>query len=328
MKKQSISDENKETTVIQVGHSPHISSGSLTTHRMMLDVLIALLPVIGMALYVFKVSAAKQMLICVMTCLLAEAIFIKMRKKPFTLGDFSAAVTGLILGLSLPVTAPWYVGVIASVVAIGIGKIIFGGLGMNIFNPAMVGRAFVMIAFAGVMAASSGYESLHSGLDAITQATPLNAIKQMGLTTSISDLFFGFTNGSPGEISALACLIGGIYLCLRRTASWEIPAGIIAIVFAMGGMVDLISPRPGWTVFHDLFSGALLFGAFFIATDPVSSPITPKGKFIFGAGIGLLIMILRLFSGYPEGVMFAVLLMNAVTPLINRWTIPKVMGEK
>ena len=326
-KKQSIQDENKETAIIHVGHSPHISSGSLTTHRMMLDVLIALLPVIGMSVYIFRLYAVKQMLICLATCLLAEAIFIKIRKRSFSLGDFSAAVTGLILGLSLPVTAPWYVGVIASVVAIGIGKIIFGGLGMNIFNPAMVGRAFVMIAFAGVMAAS-GFENAKSTIDAITQATPLNAIKQMGLTTSIRDLFFGFTNGSPGEISALACLIGGAYLCLRRTASWEIPSGIISIVLALGGMADLIGPPSDWTLFHHLFSGSLLFGAFFIATDPVSSPMTAKGKFIFGVGIGFFIMILRFFSGYPEGVMFAVLLMNAVTPLINRWTIPKAMGEK
>ncbi|MEZ4578219.1 MAG: RnfABCDGE type electron transport complex subunit D [Desulfobacterales bacterium] len=129
------------------------------------------------------------------------------------------------------------------------------------------------------------------------------------------------------ETSALACLIGGAYLCIRRTASWEIPAGVILAVLVMGGIADLTGPTPGWTAIHHLCSGSLLFGAFFIATDPVSSPLTAKGKFIFGTGIGFFIMVLRFFSGYPEGVMFAVLLMNAVTPLINRWTIPKVMGE-
>ena len=330
-KKQSLPDKIKpnktgDAPVIQVGHSPHLSDTSFTTQRMMTDVLIALVPVVGMSIYMFQLYAVKQMFICLVTCLAAETIFIKMRSRSFTLSDCSAAVTGIILGLSLPVTAPWYVGVIASVVAIGIGKVIFGGLGMNLFNPAMVGRAFVMIAFAGVMAAS-GYENLHIGIDALTQATPLNAFKQMGISTPLKDLFFGFTNGSPGEISALACLIGGAFLCIRRTASWEIPAGIIAMVLIMGGLAEFMGTASDWTVLHHLFSGSLLFGAFFIATDPVTSPLTAKGKFIFGAGIGFFIMVLRLFSGYPEGVMFAVLLMNALTPLINRWSIPKAMGE-
>jgi len=325
-KKQSVNDETGDAPVIQVGHSPHLSNTSFTARRMMIDVLVALLPVVAMSVYLFHLYAVKQIAICLVTCLAAEAAFIKMRNRSFTLTDCSAAVTGIILGLSLPATAPWYAGVIASVVAIGIGKVIFGGLGMNLFNPAMVGRAFVMIAFAGVMAAS-GYESMHTGIDAITQATPLNAFKQMGITTPLKDLFFGFTNGSPGETSALACLIGGIYLCIRRTASWEIPAGIIAVVIIMGGLADLFGKSSDWTVVHHLFSGALLFGAFFIATDPVTSPLTPKGKFIFGAGIGFFIMVLRFYSGYPEGVMFAVLLMNALTPLLNRWTIPAVLGE-
>jgi len=313
-------------SLIQVGHSPHLSHASCSTQRMMMDVLIALVPVTGMAVYIFRLYAIKQIAICLAVCLIAEAVFVKMRGRSFSLTDGSAAITGIILGLSLPGPAPWYVGVIASVVAIGIGKVIFGGLGMNLFNPAMVGRAFVMISFAGIMAAS-GYESAVSGIDAITQATPLNAFKQMGISTPLKDLFFGFTNGSPGETSALACLIGGIFLCIRRTASWEIPAGIIGTVLVMGGLADLTGSPSGWTALHHLFSGSLLFGAFFIATDPVTSPMTSKGKLIFGAGVGFFIMILRFFSGYPEGVMFAVLLMNAVTPLINNWTIPKAMGE-
>jgi len=324
--KQSVNDKASDVPVIQVGHSPHIANVSFTSRRMMIDVLVALLPVAAMSVYMFQLYAVKQMAICLATCLVTEAVFVKMRNHSFSLTDCSAAVTAVILGLSLPATAPWYVGVIASVVAIGIGKVIFGGIGMNLFNPAMVGRAFVMIAFAGVMAAS-GYESINTGIDAITQATPLNAFKQMGISTSLKDLFFGFTNGSLGETSALACLIGGAYLCIRRTASWEIPTGVIAVVLVMGGLADIMGSQADWTVIHHLFSGSLLFGAFFIATDPVSSPITSKGKFIFGAGIGFFIMILRFFSGYPEGVMFAVLLMNAVTPLINRWTIPKVLGE-
>lgn len=326
-KHTAVKETSGDTEIIQVGHSPHLSNEAMTTRRMMMDVLIALLPVVGMALYLFRVAAAKQMLICVVTCLVTEALFVKMRNKPFSLKDCSAAITGLILGLSIPATAPWFVGVIGSVVAIGIGKVIFGGIGMNLFNPAMVGRAFVMIAFAGLMAAS-GYEDAASKIDAITQATPLNAIKQMGTSTPLMDLFLGITNGSPGETSAIACLIGGIYLCLRRVASWEISAGVIGMAAIIGLLADLMGTPSDWTVLHHLFGGSLLFGAFFIATDPVTSPLSPKGKWIFGAGVGALIMILRLFSGYPEGVMFAVLLMNAVTPLINRWTIPLAMGEQ
>jgi electron transport complex protein RnfD len=326
-RKPSTAIEISDTPVIHVSHSPHITNDMMTTRRMMMDVLIALIPSIAMAIAIFRLHAVKQIAICLATCMAAEAVFVKLRRKPFSLTDGSAAVTGLILGLSIPAPAPWYIGIIASVVAVGIGKTVFGGLGMNLFNPAMVGRAFVMISFAGVMAAS-GYEDVGSVIDAVTRATPLNAIKQMGMTTSLSDLFWGFTNGSPGEVSAAACLLGGIYLCIRRTASWEIPAGMLAVVLLLGTIGDLTGPPDGWSVWHHLCSGALLFGAFFIATDPATSPLAPLGKFIYGVGIGCLVMILRWFSGYPEGVMFAVLLMNAVTPLINRWTIPKTMGEQ
>ncbi|MFZ5562898.1 MAG: RnfABCDGE type electron transport complex subunit D [Thermodesulfobacteriota bacterium] len=317
--------ETAKTQVLQAAPSPHLSNAAFTTRRMMADVLIALAPVVGMALYVFGLFAVKQILICLISCLAAEAIFTRMRKRPLPLGDGSAAVTGIILGLSLPGPAPWYVGVIASFVAIGIGKVIFGGLGMNLFNPAMVGRAFVMIAFAGAMAAS-GYMTASDAVDAVTQATPLTLFQQEGIVTPVSKLFLGTVNGSLGEVSALACLLGGAYLCIRRTASWEIPAGVILAVVVCAGFNSLANPDSGWTVLHHLFSGALLFGAFYIATDPVTSPLAPGGKFVFGLGVGAIIMLLRIFSGYPEGVMFAVLLMNAVTPLINRWMIPKPFG--
>ncbi len=291
----------------------------------MLDVLIGLAPVVCMAIYVFHWYAVKQLVICLGSCLGAEALFMKMRGRSATLTDFSAAITAFILALSLPGTAPWYVAVIGSVVAIGIGKVVFGGLGMNIFNPAMVGRAFVMIAFANAMAAS-GYQDIHSTLDAITQATPMTAFKEGGVAASLHSMFWGMTNGSLGEISAIACIIGGLYLCLRKTASWQIPAGVVAAVLVWGGVTNLLDPHSQWTVLHHLLGGSLLFGAFFIATDPVTSPLTPRGKWIFGLGVGSIVMLLRLFSGYPEGVMFAVLLMNAVTPLINHWTIPLPLG--
>jgi Na+-translocating ferredoxin:NAD+ oxidoreductase subunit D len=327
---EAIKDQDagvSEPPMLHVAPSPHLSSTAMTTQGMMRDVLIALLPVVLMALYNFRGLALFQIAVCVVSCLAAEALFVKMRGRTVSLQDCSAAVTGLILALSLPATAPWYVGLIAGCVAIGIGKVIFGGLGMNLFNPAMVGRAFVMISFAGALAAA-GYENSFSHVDAITQATPMDAFKQSGVVTPLMALFLGTTNGSLGETSAVASLLGGIYLCIRRTASWEIPAGVMAAVAVIGGLQQVAAPGTGWTVLHHLFGGALLFGAFFIATDPVSSPLTPRGKLIFGLGVGVLIMILRIFSGYPEGVMFAVLLMNAVTPLINRWSIPQPFGEK
>jgi len=310
---------------IHVAPSPHVFNRGMTTRDMMRDVLIALSPVVIAAIWFFKWYAVIQLLICVTACLAAELIFTRMRSQPISVTDLSAGVTGLILGLSLPATAPWYVGCIGSVVAIGIGKTVFGGLGMNIFNPAMVGRAFVMISFAGSLAAS-GYVDVMGGVDILSQATPLTAHKQSGITTHLAPLFWGVTNGSLGETSVPACLVGGTYLCIRRVASWELPAGVIVACLVLGGMANLLDLSAHWTVLHHIMGGALLFGAFFIATDPVTSPLTPKGKWIFGIGVGTLVMILRLFSGYPEGFMFAILLMNALTPLINRWTIPRPFG--
>ena len=326
-REQALAATEEVAPVIHVAPSPHLSSTSTSTRQMMLDVLIGLAPVVGMAIYVFQMYAVRQLAICVTTCLLSEALFARMRGRALPLWDFSASVTGVILALSLPGTAPWFVGVIASVTAIGIGKVIFGGVGMNIFNPAMVGRAFVMISFATFLGAS-GYQDAGSAVDAVTQATPLDTFKQGGGVAPLSALFWGLTNGSLGETSAVACLVGGIYLCIRRTASWEIPAGVIAAVVVIGGIANLLQPGSEWTVLHHLLGGSLLFGAFFIATDPCSSPLTGKGKMIFGIGVGAFIMLLRIFSGYPEGVMFAVLLMNSVTPLINRWTIPRPLGAK
>ncbi len=310
---------------IHIAPGPHAFSGALTTRRMMLDVLIALVPVLAVALWQFRLYAAIQLAICVVSALAAELLFTAMRKRPVSVGDGSAVVTAAILAFSLPPTAPWYVGAVGSFVAIGIGKTIFGGVGQNIFNPAMLGRAFAMIAFPAFMGATA-YVSQNTGIDGLTQATPLTALKQLGQSAGLFPLFIGTTNGSIGETSALACLIGGAYLCLRRTASWEIPAGVVAAVAVIAGLMRVAHPGSEWTVLHELFSGALLFGAFYIATDPVSSPLTPRGKIIFGVGVGAIVMLIRKLSGYPEGVMFSVLIMNALVPLINRWTIPTPLG--
>lgn len=324
--KQPDSEDGNMLARIHVAPSPHIRNASSTTQNMMSDVVLALCPIVLMSVYLFRFYAVKQLFICVLTCLVSEFIFVRMRGKTATLKDCSAVVTGIILALSLPGSAPWFVGALASVIAMGIGKIIFGGLGMNIFNPAMVGRAFVMIAFAQLMGASS-YENLHGLVDAVSGATPLSAFKFSGITMTNADFFWGFTNGSIGETSTPACLLGGLFLVYRKTASWQIPLSIILTVLVIAGVADISSAQSGVYMYQHLFGGALMFGAFFIATDPVTSPLTSRGKWFFGIGTGILIMVIRVFSGYPEGVMFAILLMNALTPLINRWTSPQPMGE-
>ena len=318
---------SEDGSLLQVAASPHLSSGAQTTRRMMIDVLIGLAPALCTALYLFRWHAVAQVGICILSCMAAEAMFTALRRRRLSLGDCSAAVTGLILGLSLPWSAPWYVGGIASLVAIGVGKTLFGGLGQNIFNPAMVGRAFVMICFPACLGAAA-YVTQASGLATVTQATPLTAAKQLGAGTPLWPLLIGTVNGSLGETSALACSAGGLYLCARRTASWEIPAGVILTVAMVGGLSNAVHPQMHTGVLHHLLGGSLLFGAFFVATDPVTSPLTRTGKFIFGVGIGAFVMLIRGFSGYPEGVMFAVLLMNALTPLVNRWTIPRPVGGR
>jgi electron transport complex protein RnfD len=327
---------------VEIAPSPHLSEQTFTTRRMMIDVIIALTPVIVMAVAVFRWYAVVQMGLCVLACVGTEALFCWLSRKPHSLGDYSAAVTGLILGLSLPWSSPWYVAVVGSVVAIGLGKAVFGGLGCNIFNPAMVGRAFVMLSFARQMG-SPAYVVEESDLAVVTQATPLALAKQfaadlaagritegdlsveMESAENIWALLIGQVNGSLGETSALAIVLGGIYMLVRRVISWEVPAGILVVSLVcveLGYLSDLTPLDP----LHHLITGSLLFGAFFIATDPVTSPLTRKGKFLFGMGIGFLVVVIRLFSSYPEGVMFAVLVMNAAVPLLNRWTIPRPLG--
>lgn len=316
---------------IQVASSPHLSRESCSTRRMMLDVLLALSPAFLFATGLFGWYAVYQVGLCVLTCLVSEYVFTWMRGNRPTLGDFSAVITGMILGLSLPWSAPWYVPVFGSIVAIGLGKVAYGGLGFNIFNPAMVGRAFVMLSFATAMGSGAYLASSDSDYPSlVTQPTPMMQLKSgTGLETLDmkvwESMLLGKRNGSLGEVSVLAILLGGIYLVLRRTASWRVVLGMLLTVFVLG-MLSSAGSDPVQSGELYLLNGAVLFGAFFIATDPVTNPVTPRGQWIFGIGTGGLTMLIRVFSGYPEGVMFAVLMMNALVPMINNLTIPKAFG--
>jgi len=269
--------------------------------------------------------------LCIATCMMTEYACQLMRKRRATLEDGSAVITGVILGLSLPASCPVLVPILGSIAAIAIGKMVFGGLGCNLFNPAMVGRAFVMLSFAAWLGSSSYVMGSDvTQIDVLTQATPLAIAKATAKDiwdTGIWPLFLGTTNGSLGETSTLALLIGGVYLCIRRVAAWEIPVSMLVAMLALGQLfywMDLTK----FSGIYQVCSGAAMLGAFFIATDPVTSPMSFKGKVIFGVGIGVLTVVMRVFSGYTEGVMFAVLLMNAAVPLLNRWTIPVPLGGK
>ncbi|MDY7009870.1 MAG: RnfABCDGE type electron transport complex subunit D [Planctomycetota bacterium] len=327
-----MTEEAKElqqiTPVLSVAPGPHISAAR-SMRRVMIDVLIALVPAAATGIYVFGWRAGMQMGVCVVSCMFFEALFQKLRKRPQTVGDLSAAVTGLILALSIPWTAPWYVGFIGSAVAILIAKMLFGGLGSNIFNPAMAGRAFLQACFAGQMTTYllPGDVGPARAVEIVSQATPLAAGKFEQVAFSLQDLALGCVNGSVGETGAIACLIGGMYLILRRSASWRIPLSMLAAAAVVAGINQVLTDTV-LTVGHHLLAGGLMFGAFFIATDPATSPLSRRGRWIFGAGTGVLVMLIRLFANVPEGVMYAVLVMNMTVPLIDRWTVPRPVGGR
>jgi electron transport complex protein RnfD len=258
------------------------------------------------------------------------------------LRDGSALLTGLLLGLILPPAIPLWIAFLGGVVAVGLGKLVWGGLGNNLFNPALVGRAFLQASFPTAITTwtlpNSGFLSLQSStlaaplmqgsVDAATAATPLGLMKFQQQMTPYHELILGNTAGSLGETSGLAILLGGVYLLLRRSIDWRIPTGIVLSAGIFATLLFMVDgnrfPDPLFVV----FSGSLLFGAIFMATDPVTSPLTPKGTWWFAIGIGTLIVLIRAFGGLPEGVMYAILLMNAATPLISRYSQPRVFGHR
>ncbi len=288
----------------------------------------AVLPAAIMAVYYFGMAAVWMMVVGVAAAVLSETGVNYLKGEHFTVKDGSAVITGLLLALVLPPSFSLALAALGSVFAIVIGKQIFGGLGANIFNPALLGRAFLQASFPVAMTTwTFPNTAKYNAMDAVTAATPLGQFKFEQVMTDYPPLFSGNIGGSLGETSAIAILLGGIFLLSKKYADWRIPLSFLGSVFVLGGLFWIINPAQYPDPLFHLLSGGLLFGAFFMATDMVTSPITPKGAWIFGLGAGSVLIIIRLFGGLPEGVMYSILFMNAFTPLINRYTRPKIFGE-
>lgn len=349
--------------VYAVSAAPHIKQ-KISVSSVMWQVVIALTPALLVGIFFFGIQSLLLTLYAVVAALVTEALIQKLRKVPISVSDGSAVVTGILVAFNINVASPWWLPVIGSVFAIAIGKQVFGGLGFNIFNPALLGRAFLVASWPTLMTAgwtktaplSSIFEKSINGLkdlpsnvpEVITTATPLGVAKALRDTTQISrdmaetvmnnlastdtiqNAFWGNIGGCIGEISAAALLIGAAYLAYKHIIEWRIPISYIGTVFVLtfifGGINGMFSASIMLPIFH-VFSGGLILGAFFMATDMVTSPVTKRGRILFGIGCGILTVVIRLVGGYPEGVSYSILLMNIAVPLIDRYTSPKGFGE-
>jgi len=314
---------------INISPSPHIHSGD-TIRRNMLDVLIALVPATLVGLYFFGLGALIVGSVSIISCVTFEYLIQRfLLKKPNSIGDLSALVTGVLLAFNLPSNLPVWMVIIGALVAIGVGKMSFGGLGNNPFNPALVGRVFLLISFPVQMTTwpEPAALSMHY-LDAETAATPLSMIKNhFGELPHTVDLLLGNVGGSMGEVSSIALLLGGIYLLVRKVITWHIPVSILATVFVFTGIMHWgVNSAIYATPLLHILAGGLLLGSFFMATDYATSPMTAKGMYIYGAGIGIITVVIRIWGAYPEGISFAILIMNAFVPLINFYVKPKRFG--
>lgn len=320
---------------LSVASSPHASS-PVGTKNLMRDVLIALIPALAMGIYVFGPRALTMTLVSVVFCEIFEWLYCKIMHKPIPCGDLSAAITGVLLVFVCPVTLPYWTIIIGDAFAIIVVKQLFGGLGTNFLNPALGGRAFLMLCYpvpmtTWVLPGKANWASIVSAADAVTGSTPLsNDLMKNSILpdASLADMFIGNIGGCVGEVSAIALLIGGIYMLAKGVIRIRIPAAYI-ITVAVLTLVFSRAPedvnRVTWML-YEIFGGGLFLGAFFMATDYVTSPNTPKGEVIFGIGAGLLVVFIRYFGGYPEGVSYAILLMNVCTPIIEKFTHPDRFG--
>lgn len=317
-----------------VAPSPHLH-GELSTPRIMRDVVIALIPAFAFSLFIYGLNALVVTAIAVVSCMLFEWLINRfMLRRASTLGDWSAVVTGTLLAFNLPANiSPWLI-VLGALVAIGIGKMSFGGLGRNLFNPALVGRVFLLISFPVQMTLFPDTP----GVDAITGATPLAFVKEaMKTGTPVADILpnidlggmlLGFKDGSMGEIGALALLIGGIYLLIRKVITWHIPVFVLGSIFVFASILWLIDPAQYMNPLFHLFAGGAMLGAIFMATDYVTSPMSKAGQIIYAIGIGVITILIRVWGAYPEGISFAILIMNATVPLINMYVKPSRFGGR
>jgi electron transport complex protein RnfD len=302
--------------LLNVSSSPHVRD-QVTTQNIMLDVAIAMIPASAYGVYQFGVKAALILLISVLSCVLSEYVFESLMGKPITVSDGSALVTGMILGLNMPPAIPLWIPFLGGVFAIIVVKQLYGGLGQNFMNPALAARCFLLISFAGKM-------TDFTYRDAVSGATPLAALKA-GEAVDITSMFIGKISGTIGEVSVIALLLGAAYLLFRKVISIKIPAAYL-ITFA--AFVFIFGQHDLMFVLTHLCGGGLIFGAFFMATDYVTSPITPKGQILFGVLLGVLTGLFRLFGGSAEGVSYAIIISNILVPLIEKISIPVAFGKE
>lgn len=324
-----------EEKLLNVSSSPHVRDNS-STKSIMRDVVIALVPATLVGIYNFRVSALLVILTTCVTCVLAEYVWQRCMKQPVTTSDFSALLTGLLLALNLPSTIPLWMCVVGGVFAIIVAKQMFGGLGQNFMNPALAGRCFMMLSFSSAMTSftiKEGSSVLYGiAVDATSSATPLMQVKEAGANggglPDLLKMFLGTTTGTIGETSALAILLGAAYLLIRRVIDWKIPVCYIATFAVFDLLYQTVAGGAPYPLFYELVGGGLMLGAFFMATDYVTSPITPKGKVVFGILLGLLTGLFRFFGESAEGVSFAIIIGNLCVPLIERYTVPKAFGKE
>ncbi|MBP6237986.1 MAG: RnfABCDGE type electron transport complex subunit D [Saprospiraceae bacterium] len=326
---------------LHIATSPHVVKGA-STETIMKNVIYALLPAAAFGVYAFGISALLVLLTTTISAVAIEHFLCKISKKESTVSDYSAAITGLLLGMCLPPDFPLWMAFMGSAISIGLGKFIFGGLGYNVFNPALVGRAFLQATFP--VAITTWYQAfgpdrfyhisssvlalpfMQPAVDGVSGATPLSAFKFDHVDTQTYDLAMGFINGSIGETGTVFLILGGIYLAWRKMLNWRIPVSIFITVFVFSGAAYLINNTAYPSPFFTLFSGGLMLGAIYMATDMVASPITSVGVWVYGAIIGILVVMIRLWGGLPEGVMYAILLANAISPHIDNLIRPRVYG--